>query len=152
MTAVENACIGAEVAAAEVSEPTPGANEFLAACHQREKPVVIVSNNAAEAVHTYLKRFRLHGLIRGVVGRQPHRPDLMKPHPSLVAAALDVLSQPSSACVLIGDSVSDIAAAKTGGIPPIGLAKNEVRRIQLEAAGPASVVDSVWELMEPMTS
>jgi phosphoglycolate phosphatase len=146
LEAVEDACIGAEIAASQVSQPTPGAQEFLAACHREEKPVVIVSNNAAEAVHAYLLRLHLHCLVRGVVGRHPRRPDLMKPHPSLVGAALDVLGQRARHCVMIGDSVTDVEAAASWGIATVGFAKTPQRGRELSLAGAAAVITSMEEL------
>jgi phosphoglycolate phosphatase len=144
--AVEDACIRAEVAAAEVSQPTPGAHDFLAACQREEKPVVIVSNNAADAVHAYLLRFQLHGLVRGVVGRQLHRPDLMKPHPSLLGAALDLVTCQPPNCVMIGDSTTDIQAARNAGMPSIGYAKTETRGVQLRRAGSTAVIANLSDL------
>lgn len=149
LAAVEQACIGAEVAAAEVSKPTAGAHEFLAACQRDEKPVVIVSNNSAEAVHRYLSRFQLHGSVRGVVGRQLHRPDLMKPHPSLVGAALDVLGQTASQCVMIGDSTTDIQAAQHFGMPTVGFAKRPTRAPELRSVGADAVTESMKSLVPP---
>lgn len=144
---VEEACIGAEVAAAKVSQPTPGAHDFLAACSRAEKPVVIVSNNAADAVHAYLLRFKLHGLVRGVVGRQLRRPDLMKPHPSLVGAAVDLTGVQAHECVMVGDSTTDIAAAHAWGIPAIGYAKTELRGQELTSVGAEAVTASISTLL-----
>jgi phosphoglycolate phosphatase len=144
---VEEACISAEVAAAKVSQPTPGAHDFLAACSRAEKPVVIVSNNAADAVHAYLLRFKLHGMVRGVVGRQLRRPDLMKPHPSLVGAAVDLTGVQAQRCVMIGDSTTDIAAAHAWGIPAIGYAKSPQRGCQLTAAGADAAAASMMALI-----
>lgn len=140
LAAVEAACIEAEVAAAGASFPTPGAHDFLARCQREDKPVVIVSNNGADAVHTYLLRFQLHGFVRGVVGRQLHRPDLMKPHPSLLGAALALVSREAADCVMIGDSITDIQAAKIAGVPSLGYAKNSERGRQLADARADAIV------------
>lgn len=149
LTAVEEACIGAEVAAAEASQPTPGAHDFLALCRRAEKPVIIVSNNAAKAVHTYLMRFKLHGLVRGVVGRQLHRPDLMKPHPSLIGAALDLAQYPVEACVFIGDSVTDAQVAAAVQMHFIGYAKTPRRGAELHRAGATILTSAMSELIRP---
>ena len=107
---------------------------------------MIVSNNTAEAITTYLNRFTATSLIRGVVGREPRRPDLLKPHPSLVLAALALIPVVTDQAVLIGDSVTDIEVAHSTGVRAIGVAKNQLRFAQMEAAGASSVIKSMIEL------
>lgn len=143
LAAVEQACINAEVEAARDSEPTPGALDFLRACKLLTKPVVIVSNNAAESVVTFLNRYDATSLVRGIVGREPRRPDLLKPHPSLVLAALDLIQVPAADAVLIGDSVTDIQVAQATGVRAIGYAKTPTRGRELEAAGADVVVEDM---------
>ncbi len=149
LEAVEKACIEAEVDAARVSEPTAGALDFLHACAELGKPVVIVSNNSADAVHVYLNRYQANRLVRGVVGRQPHRPDLMKPHPSLVLAALDLTNAQPSGSVLIGDSTTDIEVAHATGMPAIGYAKTPQRGHDLAEAGADVLVSAITQLTVP---
>ena len=147
---VEDACVKAEAEAARTSQPTLGAHELLKACANRGKPVVIVSNNSAEAVHTYLNRFRLHSLVRAVIGRQPRRPDLMKPHPSLVAAALDLLDIHGPKAVLVGDAITDVQAAHTGRVRAIGYAKTLTRGHELALAGADALTEDMGALAEAL--
>lgn len=144
---VENACVTAEIAAARISEPTAGALDFLRWCRHEGKPVVIVSNNAAEAITTYLNRFNATSLIRGIVGREPRRPDLLKPHPSLVLAALDIAGTAAPDTVLIGDSVTDVEVGLATGVASIGYGKTRERGRQLEHAGATAVVEHLASLM-----
>lgn len=137
---VEDACVTAEIAAARISQPTPGALEFLRCCRHEGKPVVIVSNNAANAITTYLNRFDATSLVRGVVGREPRRPDLLKPHPSLVLAALHLAHAEPADAILIGDSVTDIQAAHATGMPSIGYSKVTSRGRRLEEAGANAII------------
>lgn len=147
LEAVEKACIEAEIDAARTSTPTPGALEFLHACAQIEKPVAIVSNNSAEAVHVYLTRHNANRLVRGAVGRAPHHPELMKPHPSLVLAALDLVQADPADAVLIGDSVSDIEVSHATGVRAIGYAKTPRRGHELVSAAADAVTDSMARLL-----
>ncbi|MGO4360901.1 HAD family hydrolase [Terrabacter sp. RAF57] len=140
---VERACIDAEINAARISTPTPGALRFLDICAQKGKPVVVVSNNAADAVATFLNRYDATSLVRGIVGREPRRPDLLKPHPSLVLAALDLLQFPADDTILIGDSDTDVQVAHRTGVRSIGYAKSPARGRALKAAGADVVVDSM---------
>lgn len=146
LAAVEQACMNAEVAAARVSEPTLGSLEFLAWCKQADKPVVIVSNNAGDAVATFLRRFDVTGLVRGIVGRHPGRPELLKPHPSLVLAALDLAQVTAVDAVLVGDSVTDVEAAHATQLKAIGFAKSRARGQELEDAG-ATVIALMTRLI-----
>lgn len=148
LEAVENACIKAEIDAARTSMPTPGALEFLRSCAAAEKTVVVVSNNAAEAVHVYLARHNANRLVRGVVGRAPHHPELMKPHPSLVLAALNLVPADPTQAVLVGDSVSDIQVSLTTGVRAIGYAKTPERGHLLRAAGAIATVSTMRELCD----
>lgn len=143
LIAVEQACIDAEIEAARISKPTSGALDFLRACKRADKPVVIVSNNAADSVVTFLSRYDATSLVRGIVGREPRRPDLLKPHPSLVLAALDLVQVPAEDAVLIGDSVTDIEVAHATGVRAIGYAKTPTRGRQLEEAGADVVVEDM---------
>lgn len=148
LDAVEEACVTAEIAAARASQPTAGALDFLRWCQQQGKPVVIVSNNAAEAITTYLNRFDATGLARGIVGREPRRPDLLKPHPSLVFAALELAHVVPADAVLIGDSVTDIEVARATGVPSIGYAKTSARGRDLREVGADALVydmDLRWQ-------
>lgn len=143
LAAVEAACTAAEVEAAETCKPTPGAHDLLNALHRRGTPVVIVTNNAAEAVDTYLRRWNLTDMVLRVVGRPAHRPDLMKPHPHTIEEALRVLEVEPGSTVLVGDSVSDIEVARTAHVPSIGYAKNPQRGAELRDAGADALTDTI---------
>ncbi|WP_129789136.1 HAD family hydrolase [Promicromonospora panici] len=121
---VEAACHAAEVEAARSCAPTPGAHELLRALDTNGVPVLIVTNNAADAGRIYLERWDLTRYVRDIVGRPVHRPDLMKPHPHTINRALQITATKPAATVLIGDSVSDIEVARAVGVRSIGYAKN----------------------------
>ena len=143
MSEVEETMRAGELQAAEKAIPTPGSADMVQACHDTGRPVVIVSNNSAPAIEAYLQLHELPHLVLAVVGRPPGRPDLMKPHPEPVRQALKILAAPSSECVLIGDSLTDIEVAHATGVPSIGYAKSPDRTDDLLAAQPDAVVDSI---------
>jgi phosphoglycolate phosphatase len=146
--AVDTASVHGEVEAATLTEPTPGSLDFLQACQAAGRTVVIVSNNADQAIHTYLDRFQLGDLVRAVVARRAGRPDLMKPHPDALNRALDILSVAPQACCMIGDSVSDIIVCQATGVRSIGFAKNPRRGDELADAGADALVDSMTTLAQ----
>lgn len=144
---VENACTAAETDSARICTPTPGAHDFLAALHAAGTPVVIVSNNAPEPIHVYLEHHGLTAYVRAVVGRPHLRPDLMKPEPHTVHAALTITETDAHDAVLIGDSVSDIEVARATGVRSIGYAKTRKRGTELRDAGADAVVDRMVSLI-----
>jgi HAD superfamily hydrolase (TIGR01549 family) len=75
-------------------------------------PLVIVSNNSVPAIRLYLDDHGLTRYVRGIVGRSFARPDLMKPDPSLLIRGIELIGSRSGGCVIIGDSVADITAAR----------------------------------------
>lgn len=144
---VEAACHAAEVEAARSCSPTPGAHELLRALDANNVPVVIVTNNAADAARTYLERWDLTRYVRDIVGRPDHRPDLMKPHPHTIDLALQITATEPAATVLIGDSVSDIEVARAVGVRSIGYAKNPRRGAELREARADAITDSISNLV-----
>ncbi len=110
----------AEVDAAGLAPVTAGAPQFLRACADSGRPVAIVSNNGAEAVRTVLESNGLAGLVRHVEGRDPD-PRLMKPDPTPLLRAIRALDADPASTTMIGDSSSDMLAARAGGIEAIAL-------------------------------
>ncbi|MFI6424738.1 HAD family hydrolase [Promicromonospora sp. NPDC050880] len=145
--AVDDACAAAETASARTCAPTSGANALLAALDGVGVPVVVVSNNAAAAIHAYLERHGLTSWVRDVVGRPAVRPDLMKPHPHTVERALTIAGAGARRAVLIGDSVSDIEVARATGVRSIGYATTRRRGIELRRAGADAVTDDIGALV-----
>jgi phosphoglycolate phosphatase len=144
---VESICIAGEVEASRRSAPTAGAVDAIQAFRQAGRPVVVVSNNAAEAIDAYLRRQGVGQLVHGVVGRLHGRPELMKPHPESVQRALRILAADPSACVLIGDSVTDVQAARRAGVRSIGYAaRTSGRGAALAEAGADAIVDDMATL------
>jgi hypothetical protein len=69
-------------------------------------------NNTAGAIAAYLTTHRLDGYASTVVGRPYARPELMKPDSGPVLAAVQQVGATPAACVLVGDAMSDIVAAR----------------------------------------
>lgn len=147
LAGVEAACLSAELDAAWTCVPTSGAHELLVQLHQDGKPVVIVSNNAADAIRAYLDRHRLAGLVLDVIGRPSGRPDLMKPDTYPVTEALRLLGVEPTSAVLVGDSVSDIEVARAAHVRAIGYAKTARRGDELARAGADAIAETMAALV-----
>jgi phosphoglycolate phosphatase len=124
----DTALRAAEVQAVTTATPAPGAAEFLAACQATARPVAIVSNNSAEAITTYLHRHDLASLVAHVQGRDRRDPGLMKPNPYSLHQALTALKATPGGAVLIGDSLTDLDAARAAGVRVVAYA-NTPRKV-----------------------
>lgn len=148
--AVEDALTAAEITAARLARPTPYAREVIVAAHETGRSVAIVSNNAADAVRTYLDAHRLSRHVHPVVGRPYADPARMKPNPAPICAAVDELDADPAQCILVGDSVSDITAATAAGVHSIGYANKPGKRERLTDAGADAIVDSMAPIATAM--
>ena len=92
------------------------------------------------------RRRQLHeeaGLVSNVKSRELPDPTLLKPSPHLIKLAIQVANIPPVACVMVGDSVSDFAAARSAGVVSIGYSSRFEKSNILRTAspGPTTVVD-----------
>ncbi|MBA8793907.1 phosphoglycolate phosphatase [Friedmanniella endophytica] len=145
--AVEAECIAGEVDTVAVTEPTPGAHDFIRACRKAGRPLVILSNNAPNAIAAYLDRFELHDYFAGIVARDPGNPDLMKPHRHLVDVALSLVDVPATTVAFIGDSITDVQVATITGLRMIGFGKNPQRATELDSAGAEALALTMQDLV-----
>jgi HAD superfamily hydrolase (TIGR01549 family) len=150
--AVEDALVQAEVEAAMLAEPTPFADDLIRAAAASGKRVAILSNNSAEAINAYLARRELTSLVELVVGRPYGKPELMKPHPYPASVLLAKMSVPSYECVLVGDSITDIEAARGAGMFSIGFANKSGKYKEMQAAKAHLIVDGADGMGEILRS
>lgn len=144
---IETVCTETEVEAARISQPTAGAHELITALDDAGVPVIIVTNNAADAARTYLGRFHLARRIREILGRPAGSPDLMKPNTHMVQEALRIGEAAATEAVFVGDSVSDVQVAHAAELRVIGFAKNPRRGRELAAAGADALTESIASLV-----
>lgn len=133
----------AECEAAASATPTAGVHQFLRTCHERGKPVAILSNNNAEAIRIALHRFHLTDLITHVTGREPADPRLMKPNPHLARQTTATLGVDPSHCALIGDQPKDIHTAHAIGAIGVGYANDAGKVAALTKAGAEHIVTTI---------
>lgn len=136
----DDALIRAELVAIEGAEPTPGAHETIVAAAEAGVPVAIVSNNSTPAIEAYLTRHELTDYVRAIIGRVYGRPDLMKPNPHPLTVAAAELGTRADACLLVGDSTTDMIAAHAAGVRSIGFANRPAKDEALSQAGADAVV------------
>jgi HAD superfamily hydrolase (TIGR01549 family) len=101
-----------EVEAITTAKPAPGAHDLIRTWSVTGRPLAIVSNNSTIAIHAYLDLHDLQPHVTHVSARTSPDPALLKPHPHLLTTALTALNVPAAAATFLGDSVTDIQAAR----------------------------------------
>lgn len=153
LAAVEAALTDAEIrAVGAAGAPTAGAVEAMTAARDSGRHVAVVSNNSADCVHAYLAAQQLSGAVEAVIGRPALRPDLMKPSPHPLLEAAAILGVVPDRTALVGDSVTDIEAARAAGAGSIGFANKLGKEAALAAAGAGAVVTDMRSIARAFTA
>jgi HAD superfamily hydrolase (TIGR01662 family) len=143
---VEDALRAAELEAVRVAAPTPYAREAIAAASQAGRTVAVVSNNSEPAVAAYLARHWLDQHVRFVVGREYAAPNQMKPNPAPILRALTAANAAPARCLLVGDSITDILAARAAGVRVIAYANKPNKVLPFIKASPDAVITGMVEI------
>src|SRR5690349_2322474 len=120
--AADDFVTAAETRAVRSAAPTPGGAESVRACVAAGLRAAVVSNNSAAAVAEYLDIHGLADVVEAVVGREYGKPDLMKPHPKPIWEALKKLHIGPDVALLVGDSTTDVDAARAASVMCVGYA------------------------------
>ena len=135
-----------ELAAVPTAAPTPYVHEVVTACQNSGRSLAVVSNNSARTVHAYLTRHGLDDRIGLVVARTGHDPALLKPSPHLITRAVEALDAEPDECAIVGDSVTDIQAARLARVHSIGYANEPGKRERFAEAGADAIISSLADL------
>lgn len=150
---VADALRDAEVTAAGNAQPTPQADDVIAAALETGRRLAVISNNSVEAVTTYLRE---HGLLSSfirVVGRYDGMPvELLKPSNHLLGLALIGTDSAPWSTTLVGDSTTDIEAARSVPMASIGYANKPGKATALAEAGADTVITTMAELAQVLTT
>ena len=125
--------------------PLPGARELLAHLTRAGVPWAIATSGYRESAGPVLRLFELPPdvpvITRDLVERA-------KPDPDLFLAAADALGLAAETCVVVGDSVWDLLAARRARSLGIGMLSGGYGREELERAGAYRVYDDPADLLE----
>lgn len=138
-----------EVQAAGTVDPATHAVAFLEEALDRGAAVAVVTNNAPEVVRVVLDRARpgLTDRLVAVLGRDRSRMLDLKPSPAMLLTALRITGIRPASAVLLGDSVTDVEAGSSAGVPVVGVADDASRRSLLLEAGAVATVPDVGHLL-----
>jgi phosphoglycolate phosphatase len=137
-----------ELEAIATAQPTPAAHDLIRAWSATGRPLAIVSNNSTIAIHAYLDLHDLRTHVTHVSARTNPDPALLKPHPHLLTTALTTLNVPAAAATFLGDSVTDIHAARAAHTMSIGYANKPRKTAELMTAGADTVIRTPATLSE----
>ena len=138
----EAAVTGLERLAVRTAVPTPHLDALVDLLLGQGKRLAVVSNNAEGPIREYLEHRGLGSKFDGLFGRSPHDARLMKPHPDCVHRALRHLALPASDCLLIGDQLTDLEAARSAGTGFLGLTHHPGRALRMVQGGADAVLAS----------
>ncbi|GGO87243.1 HAD family hydrolase [Wenjunlia tyrosinilytica] len=147
-----NAALTAEeITAARSAGATPHAEGLVRDLVGMGVRIAITTNNAPAAAREYLNSSGLAGLFGPYVfGREAERVEEMKPSPDCLDRAMRALDMLPDACLMLGDSPSDVNAAKSANVRFIGYARTPHKATVLRAADADVVVSSLGYLREAL--
>ena len=122
----------------------PGVASCLSTLAARGIQAGVVTSNARSVVRSILRREALAGEFAVVVAREDVR--ALKPSPEGVVRACDELAVAPRQCSFVGDSVSDVEAARAAGVVAFGVRGGTSTDEELTAAGAVAVLDDVGQL------
>lgn len=150
--AVERALREVEIRAVATAPMTSGLREVLGALLSSGHTVTIVSNNSEAAVDAFVTAHGLHEYLCGIVGRTAADPTLLKPHPHLVRQAISERGTVPEACVLVGDSTTDVEAARRAGTAAIAYANKPGKREAFEPLMPDAIISALQEIQTAVSA
>jgi phosphoglycolate phosphatase len=125
-------------------DPIHGISDVLQELSRRYYLAIVTTRKHHDA-QAFLDRQGLAELFQVVTGRDDtwH----IKPHPSPVRHAAEQLGVPVQRCLLVGDSMVDIEAARAAGARSVGVLCGFGNRRELERAGADMIVDCTNDLV-----
>jgi HAD superfamily hydrolase (TIGR01509 family) len=124
--------------------PLPGASELLAYLTKARVPWAIATSGWIESARPMLE---LLGVPAGVPVITRDQVEHAKPDPDLFLAAAARLGAPIDSCIVVGDSVWDLLAARRARALGVGLLSGGYGQDELERAGAYRVYQDPADLL-----
>jgi phosphoglycolate phosphatase len=123
----------------------PGIRALLADLRARGVPLALVTNKPREATGAFLKRRDIDGAL-DVWLTPDDVDDRPKPDPAMLLEAARRLGVPPAACLLVGDGLADVGAARAAGLPVLAVLGGYTQPAALRAAGADACVERAADL------
>jgi phosphoglycolate phosphatase len=120
----------------------PGVREVLS--YFRGKRRLVVSNKMHRLTEAVVRGLGVAGEFDAILGGDSAAEK--KPHPALLHLALEKFQIPAASALMVGDGDTDIEAGKRAGVATCGVTYGLGNKIDLMAAEPDVLIDSIGEL------
>lgn len=130
---------------AEFTVLMPGTMETLEALHEQGVLLAVATNKPQRAAEAVLDHFGLFPYLGSVVGGDAGV--AKKPAPDILLAALDRLGVEPWNALMVGDSISDVLAARAAGIGVV-IIRGGYNTVPAEELGADRVLETMTQLPE----
>ncbi|MET8981315.1 HAD family hydrolase [Streptomyces sp. NPDC004539] len=137
-----------ELTAAVSARPTPYADPLIRTWVAVGARMAITTNNSPRVVGKYLTSRGLTGCFAPHVYGRTGDLQLLKPDPYCLNRALRAMGSAPADALMIGDTPSDLEAARRAGVPFLGYARSESKEELLRGEGAEAVVSSLEPVLE----
>ncbi|MFM9611735.1 HAD family hydrolase [Streptomyces niveiscabiei] len=138
---------GEELAAATSAQPTPYADPLIRTWVAVGTRMAITTNNSPRVVGKYLAGRGLTACFAPHIYGRTADLQLLKPDPHCLNKALRAMGSAPADALMIGDTPSDLEAARRAGVPFLGYARNGFKQGLLRKEGAEVVVSSLASVL-----
>ncbi|MGW7565718.1 HAD family hydrolase [Streptomyces tendae] len=145
-----------ELRAVPTAWPTAYADALIRTWSALGVGLAVTTNNSPRVVGEYLATRDLLGCFSPHIYGRTGDPHLLKPDPYCLNRALSATGTAPTRALMVGDSPSDVTAARRAGVPFLGYGHNERKTKLLRDAGAETVVHTLepvlrllWEAAGP---
>ncbi|WP_338697953.1 HAD-IA family hydrolase [Streptomyces sp. Q6] len=136
-----------ELRAVRSAWPTEHADPLIRTWTAVGARLAITTNNAPEAARRYIEGRGLSACFEPHIYGRTQDLKLLKPDPYCLNRALQAMGAAPAATLMIGDTPTDLAAARAAGVGFLGYARNERKAGLLRDAGARHVIGSLQTLL-----
>jgi HAD superfamily hydrolase (TIGR01509 family) len=141
-----------ELRATSTAMPTPYADPLIQTWKAVGSRLAIATNNSPRVVRAYLATRGLTSCFAPHIYGRTQTLSRLKPDPHCLTRALSAMGSAASAALMIGDTPSDLLAARAAGVPFLGYARNERKAKLLRDEGAEAIVSSLRPVLELLRS
>ncbi|WP_431988511.1 HAD family hydrolase [Streptomyces parvulus] len=132
-----------ELRAVPTAWPTAYADPLIRTWSALGVGLAVTTNNSPRVVSEYLATRGLLDCFAPHIYGRTRDLHLLKPNPYCLNRALNARGMAPGQALMVGDTASDLTAARAAGVPFLGYARNEEKAKILRQAGAETVVHSL---------
>ncbi|WP_256727045.1 HAD family hydrolase [Streptomyces acidiscabies] len=136
-----------ELTAATSAQPTPYADPLIRTWIAVGTRMAITTNNSPRVVGKYLASRGLTACFAPHIYGRTADLQLLKPDPNCLNKALRAMGSAPADALMIGDTPTDLEAARRAGVPFLGYARSEGKGERLREEGAEVVVSSLESVL-----